>query len=217
MHKVNFSLFETFSKKYYHLLTEKNDIANRTQTFFVVYISVLGALFYMLRMIDYNSNCILLTIYYILISISVVLIFLSIYFSVKSLSGYEYLILPSSEEIKKYKDKLIEYRDSIEEYNSTYNTNEAMPNIKNMLDDFILESYSLCNDKNQKINQFRRDLFKKGLKILFFSFIPLLLATSIFIIADMDASSPRKIDTSFNDDSILIETLKEIKAGSVVK
>lgn len=199
------------SQRYYHELDSRDRIFSRLQLNFAIYASVIALLAYMVRMIDYSSSCVAITLFFVGLSAGAALLAWSIFYTVFALSGYEYKTLPKSEELIRYEDELKQHAESLKEYNLKYKQDFKVSDPDVALNKYISEAFSKCIDHNYAINEFRRQAVRKSIWSMVNASIPVIFSALLFVIFDLDASSPRKVSVSFNEGSPLINTLDSVQ------
>ena len=138
---------EFLSEIYFYELETRDKIFNRLQLNFAIYTTVIAMLAYMARMIDYNSNCTILTLFYVGLVFGISLISISIYYSCisLSLSDLKYMLFPRATDIIDYRSKLDIRWKEIEKYNDDLivqsdNNNDLMYQDEiNRLDNMLLK------------------------------------------------------------------------------
>ncbi|EEW7343164.1 hypothetical protein D6X60_22480, partial [Escherichia albertii] len=111
-------LYDVYEKIYFKSLEDRERVVSRSQINFTIYAGMLTLLFYMLRMVDYDSNTILLIFFFIFFIFSGILLSISAYYTWVALSeGYDYKYLPKCIEISNYRKNLLNYIHQVESYN----------------------------------------------------------------------------------------------------
>jgi len=201
------------SQLYYHELESRDRIFGRLQLNFAIYASVIALLAYMVRMVDYSSSCVALTIFFIGLSIAVLLLIWSIYLTIVALTGFEYKTFPKTTDLISYADDVEKHAEAMKAYNSKYNQNIEIPDSEKKLDRYVSKAYSKCIDHNYAINEFRRKAIRKSVWGMVLASIPIVISSIAFVFYDLDASSPRKVSTSFNEEMPLVNAIKSIHRG----
>ena len=198
------------SQRYYYELEFRENIFNRLQLNFAIYASIIALIAYMVRMLDYGSSCVAITLFFVGLFAGAVLLIWSIFHSVTALTGYEYKTLPKSVELITYENDLQQHAKALEDYNSKYNQTAEIPNIKILLNKYIDEDYSKCIDHNYTINEYRKQAVRKSIWRMVTALIPIALSVFLFVSFDLDVSSPRKVSASFSDGKPLIKALDNV-------
>lgn len=199
------------SQRYYHELDSRDRIFSRLQLNFAIYASVIALLAYMVRMIDYSSSCVAITLFFVGLSAGAALLAWSIFYTVVALTGYEYKTLPKSDELIRYEDELKQHAESLKEYNLKYKQEVKVPDPDVALNKYISGAFSKCIDHNYAINEFRRQAVRKSIWSMVNASIPVIFSALLFVIFDLDASSPRKVSVSFNEGKPLINALDRVQ------
>lgn len=202
------NILEFFSQSYYYELDVRERIFSRLQFNFAIYISYFALIAYAVRMIDYQSNCIAVTLFFVGIFFSLILLSMSVYYSYRSLTGLDYRVMPNTQKILDYENKKIEYLKKLESYNTKKNIDDKIPELKEEMKRYIIEQYSKCSSFNSVINEKRKTGVRKSLRLLMLSSIPIIFSSTLFVLFDLDISSPRK-ETPIVDRSVASE-IKEL-------
>lgn len=192
------SFCELLSEIYFHELDTRERIFNRLQLNFAVYASAIAVLAYMARMIDYGSNCQVVTLFYVGLIFSIVLISISIYLSINSLTGFEYKVFPKAQEVIDYKKEITNYAQTLKEYNETNDLNTEIPDPESSTNQYTAKCLARCIDHNSKINEYRRKGVRRSVWFMILSAIPIVFAAFLFIGFDLDATSPHKLPQPTN-------------------
>ena len=186
---------------YFHEQDVREKIITRVQINLGIYITFFAMFAYMVRMMDYDSNMSTIVFFYICSLCFLALIFVSIKHSKSAFVGMEYRNFPRATEVLEYKKKLINHANDIEEYNKSYDKSEIVPDPDYHTEQFTFKWLTKCIDHNAHINESRRISIKRSIKWLVLSVIPLSMLSTVFVIADLDVSSPRK-HTLIKDDGV---------------
>jgi len=146
----------------------------------------------MLRMLDYQSNCSAITLFFVGIFVGIILLLRSIYFTYTSLTGLEYRLMPTPDIILNYKKELELNVIEVEKYNEQYNLNEPVVDVEKSCREFIIEMFAKCSTFNSKVNEGRRGGIRKSLWYLILASLPIVFSSILFVSFDLDVSSPRK-------------------------
>ena len=186
---------------YFFNLEERDKIFTRLQLNFAIYGVFIGGIAYVLRVIDITLNPYAVTLFFVGILASIILLTISIFWTCKSLTGMDYKLIPKAKKTLDYHEGWAGYEEKINEYNSEHNTNEKAPNPDKKTTEMLLRACCECSDYNLGVNEYRRKGIRKSLYYLLISVIPFLTSALIFIIFDLDSSSPRKT-LQVNDESV---------------
>ncbi|WP_292992652.1 hypothetical protein [Nitrosomonas sp.] len=196
------------SDLYFHELSARDKVFNRLQLNYAIFTSEIALLAYMARMVDFSSSYVILVSFYMCLIISLIFLGIAAKWTWVALTGYKYATLPKSQEIIAYKENLRVYSDEIKKYNEISGENISVPDPNAKFDIYVYEIISFCTDRNYQINEDRRLIVRKSLLFVFYGAIPFVFAAILFIIFDLDASSPRKIATSYTEGTPLINSIK---------
>lgn len=177
---------------YFQEIESREKILNRLRLNFAAYASVVALLSYMLRMLDYESNCQVIVLFFVGIFSGTLLLIKSVYLSVSSWTGFKYRVLPEAGLLIKYRNDLILSKKEIEEYNKNYGTEIDVPKPDKSVNSFISRSIAECVDHNENINEYRRKAVRNSVWYMVISAIPIIISSLFFVIFDLDVSSPRK-------------------------
>ncbi len=188
-------ILQTYSKE----LAEREIIFNRSNLHITISITLITAITYIAKSIEIEeSDPIQLTIISSLIAIWLALIFTSLFFTRKALTDYKYQEIPKAQDIIDFSTNSINYKNNIEIYNQQHATHHSAPDPQEETNRLVLDSLAQASDLNHQINQDRRNHLQKSLKFILASVPILISVAAIFVIFDMDASSPRK-DNGIHD------------------
>ena len=156
-------LFGIYEKLYFKSLADKEKIVNSANLNFSFYISMLTVIFYMIRMIDYDQCIFLLAIFYVLLLFSIVLMFISIYFTYNALSDkYVYRYIPSYWKIDEYNKNLINYYKNINQYSAPPVGTSLNFGVTKEIKYILFNVIGQCCDENTSLNK-RRMFFSESL------------------------------------------------------
>jgi len=180
---------------YFDEINTRERIVSRIQVNLAIFASVLAILSYMARRLDYSSGYPLVILFWIGEFSSLVLIGVSIFLTYHAFTGFEYKFFPKAKDVIAYKRDIARYIDRGE-------------NIHGSIEEFMIDSVCECVDNNYALNEFRRKKISFSLVFLVMSGIPIFFTCFLFVVFDMDASSPRK-DMLIVDRSVVAQ-LKEL-------
>lgn len=209
------SILDTFKELYLNELDMREKIFSRLQLNFAAYVTLTTIISYMLRKVEISSTNLttytLLTLFafFLFLIIGFSLFLLSLYFTIRAFTGYEYLKFPSALKSLDYVKSARKYEQDINIYIENYTPNATKFSSDEMIDDYILESYSKCIEKNLSINETRMSKNRQSLMFLFFSAIMISISSVLFISFDLDTSSSRK--TTQTEDANVSKNLKNIE------
>lgn len=203
-------LYDIYEKVYFKSLDDRERIISRAQINFTIYAGMLTLSFYMLRMIDYDSNIYCVVAYFIIFMFFLAFFIISAYFSVTALSkGYDYKYLPKCQDVLDYRVRIINYVNQVANYNLNKIDNEKIhsPNIDLNIKEHIFLRLKECIDHNNEINFQRMKVIRFSMLWLWCGTTSFLILAFLFAIADLDTSSPRK-DMLINDRYVVYELSK---------
>ncbi len=185
-------IFDSIKQIYFHEIEMRDKIFARLQFNFAIYASFLAVIAYMLRMLDYQSNCSVMTLFFVGMFTGVILLLKSIYFTYISLTGLEYRLIPPPNIILNYKKELELNVIEVKKYNEKYSLNEPLVDVEKSSSEFITEMFAKCSTFNLAVNETRRIGIKKSLWYLMLASLPIIFSSILFVSFDLDVSSPRK-------------------------
>lgn len=202
-----------YEKLYLYEEDIKHKISIKSQVIFTAIFALMTITAYISRFLDFSINpSIAYIIAFLELSIFVILAF-SIYYNCRAFSGTIFKKMLYSKQLKNYYEALVEYNREIQEYNSTVDDVSKIPLVDAIEDteNFISETYADCATYNAYLNDERSRWAFKAQAAFLIACVPLVIASSLFVIFDMDTSSPRK-PLSIKDSYVggEISSLKEI-------
>ncbi|MBK4997668.1 hypothetical protein IAE39_005842 [Pseudomonas sp. S37] len=149
---------------------------------------------YLARFLDFSTRPSIAYIIASLICLAAIITATSIYYNCRAFTGSEYNRPPYARELRKYHEQQIEYNSQVKEYNASANPTEKIPLIDPEQEThiFITKTYIDCATHNALRNEDRSRLAFKAFSALLVACIPLANASLLFVVFDMDTSSPRK-------------------------
>jgi hypothetical protein len=168
-------------------------LIGRVQLNFALLAAVLSFVSYMVRMVDFDQNNAVISIFFVLISLIILLSYFCLSHLLKAFWGNEYKGMPSPIKTDSFRDSLIKHESSINKYNTDYPDN-AQPevNVNTSMKQYLYEHYRDCSSHNTVINDTRSSHIHQSFKWLLFLTIPFVLTSIVFISGNLDVSSPRK-------------------------
>ena len=183
-----------YEKLYLYEEDIKHKISIKSQVIFTAIFALMTITAYISRFLDFSINpSIAYIIAFLELSIFVILAF-SIYYNCRAFSGTIFKKMLYSKQLKNYYEALVEYNREIQEYNSTVDDVSKIPLVDAIEDteNFISETYADCATYNAYLNDERSRWAFKAQAAFLIACVPLVIASSLFVIFDMDTSSPRK-------------------------
>ena len=194
-------------------MAAKDQITNKNQGSVAFYVTFCAIVAYMVRMVDYDSNIVAITLFYSALLFWFLFIGFAAFYTGKSISGHTYRGMPDATEWIKFKGLVQSDADAIKHYNATYNQNEPYINVEETVADEISDLMARCVDFNSDVNLIRQTGYTKSIGLLIKSIFPLLFSSALFVGFDMDASSPRKENP--NQGTEIARTIERIAPKTV--
>ncbi|WP_341303221.1 hypothetical protein [Pseudomonas sp. TMP25] len=200
-----FDLFELYERLYFHELEIKEKITTRVQLVFTLMVMLYTVASYMLRMLDYSSVVGVVVLFLLFFGAFGVFSALAIPQLVRAFWGNIFQCIPSPCETEKYRAEVEEYCKNIISFNKD-NPENKQPEIDVSVEmkDYLYEKYKDCAAHNTVVNERRSVFVHEAFKWLIISAVPLLVAALMFIVIDLDISSPRK-EFSIRDKNVALE------------
>lgn len=156
-------------------LERKDSITLKIQLRFALVLTVFTAAVYILKTVDLEQQLIPTALLAIFLALSGIFTLLGSTKLLKAYTGNQYDFLPYADEIENHRKTLLD-----------------SDNDEDSFAEYLIEEYSDCAAGVSKVNDSRQLLINQSTMHLKFAFLFVFLAGSIFILQDMDASSPRK-------------------------
>ncbi|MCX2562334.1 hypothetical protein OQ252_13195 [Acetobacter farinalis] len=185
---------------YFYELDFREKSFTKAQFSVATNIAILTGVIYILRSTDNKANIHTLLLLYIPIFIGLVLIILSMVNIFKALTGHKYKLITPENGFNSL-CSLQQYNEDIRRYNIIHLANESEVNIESAMVEYFSPEIIECINSNLKINKNRSKNNRLAILFIIYSLIPFLFSAIIFIVFDLDASSPRK-DQGIEDKSI---------------
>lgn len=183
-----------YEKMYVYEEEIKNSISIKTQLMFTAMFALLSVAAYLARFLDFTERptmaCIIALLVFSVIAIAAV----SVYFNCRAFSGSEFNRMPYASEVKKYHDDQLAYNHDLAEYNLQVGPADQLKWVDPVHETkaYISETYVQCATHNALVNERRSRWVFKSVATFLIACIPLVAASFLFVVFDMDASSPRK-------------------------
>lgn len=189
-------LYDFYEKVYFAEIEMKDKLHGRVQTVFSLIVIAATVLTYLAKNTAFESDLPLACLVGTLTALSFILLLYSCWRLKKAFWGNAFKYCPSSADINTYHLGLIQFEKDFKDYCSTnsipYNDEH---NAEQGLTKFITTELINCSSWNSQQNEIRSSEIFESAKIFFISLVPLLIAVSIFLLADLDSASPRKTST----------------------
>ncbi len=190
------NLFDHFERHYFHALEVKDKLPGRIQLTFALLFGEYTAISYMLRTVDYTRNLDVLILFVLFLFFAISLSLFSIRYLLKAFHGNEYAVLPLPFDIEKYRLNLIQHKAEIDKYNDDYpESKQPEVDVDERLFSHIFNKYQQCSSTNLKVNTCRMNWIHDAIRWMLLSAVPLIISCLIFIVSDLDSSSPRLAQT----------------------
>ncbi|MFP5424991.1 MAG: hypothetical protein ACLGJA_03965 [Gammaproteobacteria bacterium] len=190
----NIDLDSTYEKMYNYEEEIKNSISIKTQLLFTAIFILISTAVYLARFLDFSTKPDIAYIITFLVCLVVITAAASTYFNCKAFSGSEFNRMPYAIKVQEYYDDQVKYNIEVEQYNSAVEPEDAIESIdpKKETENFITKTYINCATHNALINEQRSRWWFKAFAGFLIACIPLAVASLLFVVFDMDTSSPRK-------------------------
>ncbi|MGY8872778.1 MAG: hypothetical protein ACKVJE_20290 [Pseudomonadales bacterium] len=186
-------LLETFKEFYFHEIQVKHQILFRLQLLFALIATAATVMAYMTKSLDKSVSETLDCGIYFLLVLTAVALLVSFIYMVKAFLTGDYREMATPAEIENHRQELVEYENEAIEYNSTQpDANRKTVSAEQDMQEYLYDKYADCTTHNINTNQTRALSAWRAFRVLLVGVIPLSLASIIFIVFDMDGSSPRK-------------------------
>ncbi|MBD8601958.1 hypothetical protein IFT80_04805 [Pseudomonas sp. CFBP 8771] len=188
------SIEVTYEKMYAYEEDIKNSISIKTQLIFTAIFALLSVSAYLARFLDFTESPVVAYVIASLILLVIVIISVSVYFNCRAFSGSEFNRMPYAAEVKKYHDDQVGYNSEVKKYNCQVGHAEQLDLVDPIheTESYISETYVRCATHNALVNEQRSRWVFKSVAAFLIACIPLVLASLLFVVFDMDTSSPRK-------------------------
>lgn len=219
MNKIR--LFELYEKIYFHEMEVREKLVGRVQINFALVATGFAVLSYMVRMLDFSRNHIVVGLFILSVLLSISLAGFCVYHLVKAFWGNEYKGIPTGQDIDNYREEMVVYKSQIEVFNKE---NPDAPvsdvDVDARVYDYVYGKFRDCSSHNTKINDLRSAHIHDSFRWLLRAVIPFVCASFFFIVGDLDVSSPRKetpiLNKSLNKNLEKISHLLEQNKNSII-
>lgn len=185
-------LLAVFEKMYLLEAEIKEKITTRVQIVFTLILGVVTVSSYMLRMLDLDRY------YWGVAAIVALLVFffgclgMSSKFAVMAFWGNTFKVMPSASDVKELHGELILYNEEVRLAEEDKDFRSVRVDVRAKIEQYLCDKYEECATHNSDVNIKRSRKVHESFRWLLGAFVPLGLAGSIFVVCDMDVSSPRK-------------------------
>ncbi|MEZ8105347.1 hypothetical protein AB4291_13675 [Vibrio cyclitrophicus] len=171
--------FDFYKEQYVLELERKNELTGVVQVRLVTLVSAASIMLYMLKTFQFHHEHIWIPFLFMILASLSGGLFLYIAWSLyKAYWGNTYERLPSIYELESYRVAL--------------DSEGILKEDPNAFEEYLIEEMSLCMKNNCESNDSRYQLMNKVMKKLPWAITLFVLSGAIYLIADLDASSPRK-------------------------
>lgn len=191
---ANVDLDSTYEKMYAYEEEIKDSISIKTQLIFTAIFILISTTVYLARFLDFSVKPDIAYVIAFLVSLVVIIAAFSTYFNFRAFSGSEFNRMPYASKVKEYYDEQIQYNIDVEQYNIAVEPDDEIELVdpKKETEAFISKTYINCATHNALVNEERSRWVFKALAGFLLACVPLAIASLLFVIFDMDTSSPRK-------------------------
>lgn len=192
-------LFELYEKTYFYEMEVREKLVGRVQINFALIATGFAVLSYMVRMLDFSHNHVVIGLFILSVLFSIGLAGFCVYHLVKAFWGNEYEGIPTGLEIDNYREEMVVYKSQIDVYKKeNLDTSMSDVDVDEHVYNFIYGKFRDCSTHNTKINDLRSAHIHHSFRWLLRTAIPFICASLFFIAGDLDVSSPRKETPIFN-------------------
>lgn len=183
-----------YEKMYAYEEEIKNNISIKTQLIFTAIFALVSITVYLARFLDFAVKPEIAYLIAFLVALVVIIAAVSAYFNCRAFSGSEFNRMPYAQEVKNYYEAQEKYNEDLSLYNSQVADHEKISLIDPIkeTEDFISTTYVKCSTHNALVNEKRSRWAFKAIAAFLIACAPLAMASLLFVVFDMDTSSPRK-------------------------
>ncbi|EGA64512.1 hypothetical protein [Vibrio brasiliensis] len=175
-------LLQFYKELYFHELERKDRITAQAQVRFAFVATGVALSAYMLRMLDFTESPTLVWLFLGCLSLALIPFCCSVWVLSRAFWGNHYGYLPVLTDVEVY-------RQDLEHHYAETGENGSIDN--DMLD-YLLGSFADISSQNSKVNEARLTKMNHFYRFSLPSVGFFVVASALFIVADLDASSPRK-------------------------
>ncbi|EAR62799.1 hypothetical protein [Neptuniibacter caesariensis] len=186
-------LNDLYKEFYFHELDVREKVTNRLQLTFAFHATVLTIIAYMMKTLDTEASSNLVLVFYGAMILTVAILARSIFFTVQAFWGNTYTAVASPNKIESFRKSALEHEEKIKKYNSELGDKDRVAySADDALSDYLYDEYAKCTSHNIEVNFNRGVWLHKAIKYLLITAVPLVIGSGVFVVGDMDGSSPRK-------------------------
>ncbi|MDV5168821.1 hypothetical protein [Photobacterium rosenbergii] len=189
---VRKDLFKVYEKMYFNEQETKEKLANRVQVTLAMIFVGLSASTYMIRMLDYTSDLLLIVCFSLFFFLSITILSFAIYHLVRAFWGNTFAEPPTPEQTENYLIDLEKFNADCIEFYGEEGAKEHLEDVEQEVFYYLYDEYKKCASHNIAINEERSQRIHKAIRYILFSLAPFSISALIYIAADLDVSSPRK-------------------------
>lgn len=175
-------LLQFYKELYFHELERKDRITAQAQIRFAFIVTGVALSAYMLRVLDFSEPTYLVWLFSCCLFLAMIPFGYSVWVLSKAFWGNKYDYLPVLTDVESYRQDLERHYLETDEEGSCES---------DMLE-YLLNSFAAISAKNTKVNDERLRKMHRFYRLSLPSLGVFLVASILFIFADLDASSPRK-------------------------
>lgn len=173
-------IFELYEKLYFHEVEAREKISVRLQIPLAILLSMISVYAYLIKGISIGNNSMWNFIFGGVFLVSVIFLFISMSYFIRSFYGHTYEFLPPAIETEKYRKKLIETYKEYEEWESL---------VDRYFNEYLFNYYNECSSANTIVNDKRSAFLHKCITYLILTALPLTAAFLIFTLSGIDKNS----------------------------
>lgn len=208
MEKEKEKLLEFYEKLYFSEIENKDKIHTRAQAEFGLIVITVTILTYLAKNTSYEIYPFLSVIVFLLTASSFFFVLRSSILLKEVIWGNEFKYCPAPLALHNHHQGLIKYEKEYKQYCTAVGIKyDDSQNPDDALWKFIHQEIRECASWNSDTNEQRSGKLYWATKHLVLSWFPLIVAVIIFLIADLDAASPRKK----NDPNYLIIPIENVR------
>ena len=180
-------LFDLYEKLYFHEIQVREALGGRLQTPMAIIVSLIGVIAYLLQNFDKVQNGFVTTLFICLLVLSIVALFVGIYFFVRSWFGSTYAFLPSA-------DATEQYRQLLQKTYEQYKDGDSLA--ETYLNNYLCSKYIECATQNTQCNDLRSLNVHKTNSTLIVATALVASSFLAFFVGDLDrtkASKPTEV------------------------
>ncbi len=175
-------LLQLYKELYFHELERKDRITAQAQVRFAFIATGVALSAYMLRTVDFSEPQYLVWLFIGCLGLALIPFAFSVWVLSRAFWGNKYDYLPVLTDVEAY-------RHGLERH---YKDSDENGSIESDMLDYLLSSTAEISSTNTKVNEERLSRMHRFYRLSLPSVALFMTASMLFILADLDASSPRK-------------------------